>query len=51
MLFFHTLGMEEDEKGDWIVRFEQDDSDKLWLTEETLEILHNVMVVLNMAMD
>ncbi|KAL7541654.1 hypothetical protein ACHAXR_011107 [Thalassiosira sp. AJA248-18] len=51
MSFFHTLGMEEDEKGDWIVRFKQDDSGKLQLTEQTLELLPKVMNALNITMD
>jgi len=51
MSFFHTLGMEEDEKGDWVVRFEQDDSGKLRLTKQTLEILPKVMEAFNTTMD
>ncbi len=51
MSFFHTLGMEEDEKGDWIVRFEQDDSGKLRLTEETKEILPKVIRAFNTVLD
>ncbi|EED88668.1 predicted protein [Thalassiosira pseudonana CCMP1335] len=51
MSFFHTLGMEEDEKGDWVVRFEQDDSGKLRLTEQTKELLPKVMEAFNITMD
>jgi len=52
MSFFHTLGMEEDEEGDWVVRFEQDDaSGKLRLTERTKAILPRVMEAFNIAMD
>ncbi len=51
MSFFHTLGMEENESGDWIVRFEQDDSGKLRLTEETMEVLPKVMEAFNITMD
>lgn len=51
MSFFHTLGMEEDEKGDWVVRFEQDDSGKLRPTQQTLDILPKIMLAFNTAMD
>jgi len=51
MSFFHTLGMEEDEKGDWVVRFEQDDSGKLQLTQQTKDILPRVMEAFNITMD
>ncbi|KAL9184930.1 hypothetical protein ACHAXT_002707 [Thalassiosira profunda] len=51
MSFFHTLGMEEDDKGDWVVRFEQDDSGKLRLTERTNEIMPKVMEAFNVTMD
>eukprot|EP00970_Alexandrium_tamarense_P003780 scaffold610_cov175-Alexandrium_tamarense.AAC.2 len=51
MSFFHTLGMEEDEKGDWVVRFEQDDSGKLRLTEQTKELLPKIMEAFNITMD
>lgn len=51
MSFFHTLGMEEDEKGDWIVRFVQDDLGKLKLTKETMDILPTVMRAFNTTVD
>jgi len=52
MSFFHTLGMEEDAEGDWVVRFEQDDaSGKLRLTERTKELLPRVMEAFNITMD
>jgi hypothetical protein len=51
MSFFHTLGMEEDEDGNWIVRFEQDDTGKLRPTEQTVDILPKVMFAFNTAMD
>ncbi|KAL3765305.1 hypothetical protein ACHAW5_006090 [Stephanodiscus triporus] len=51
MSFFHTLGMDEDEDGNWIVRFEQDDAGKLRPTEQTMEILPKVMFAFNTAMD
>ena len=51
MSFFHTLGMEEDEEGNWIVRFEQDETGKLRPTEETMDILPKVMFAFNTAMD
>lgn len=51
MSFFHTLGMEEDEKGDWVVRFEQDDSGKLRCTKQTMEILPKVAEAFHTAMD
>lgn len=50
MSFFHTLGMEEDEHGDWVVRFVQD-SDKLRLTEETKELLPEVFRAFNITTD
>ena len=52
MSFFHTLGMEEDENGEWIVRFEQEDeSGRLRLTQQTLNILPKVMEAFNITMD
>ena len=51
MSFFHTLGMEEDEEGNWIVRFEQDETEKLRPTEQTMDILPKVMFAFNTAMD
>jgi hypothetical protein len=51
MSFFHTLGMEEDEEGNWIVRFEQDETGKLRPTEQTMDILPKVMFAFNTAMD
>jgi len=51
MSFFHTLGMEEDENGDWIVRFEQNDSGKLRLTQQTKEMLPTVMRAFNTTLD
>jgi len=51
MSFFHTLGMEEDDNGDWVVRFEQDDSGKLRLTQRTMDILPKVMEAFNITMD
>eukprot|EP00584_Thalassiosira_punctigera_P027168 CAMPEP_0172580340 /NCGR_PEP_ID=MMETSP1067-20121228/139706_1 /TAXON_ID=265564 ORGANISM="Thalassiosira punctigera, Strain Tpunct2005C2" /NCGR_SAMPLE_ID=MMETSP1067 /ASSEMBLY_ACC=CAM_ASM_000444 /LENGTH=890 /DNA_ID=CAMNT_0013373079 /DNA_START=75 /DNA_END=2747 /DNA_ORIENTATION=+ len=51
MSFLHTLGMEEDERGDWIVRFEQDDSGKLRLTEQTKELMPQVMEAFNTTVD
>jgi hypothetical protein len=51
MSFFHTLGMEEDEDGNWIVRFEQDDTGNLRPTEDTIEILPKAMFAFNTAMD
>lgn len=51
MSFFHTLGMEEDEEGNWIVRFDQDDTGKLRPTEQTMDILPKVMFAFNTAMD
>jgi hypothetical protein len=50
MSFFHTLGMEEDEHGDWVVRFVQESS-KLGLTEETKDKLPNVFHAFNTTMD
>jgi hypothetical protein len=50
MSFFHTLGMEEDEHGDWVVRFVQG-SGKLGLTEETKELLLKVHEAFNITMD
>ena len=50
MSFFHTLGMEEDDNGDWVVRFVQN-SNKLSLTEETKEILPKVFEAFNTATD
>ena len=52
MSFFHTLGMEEDDEGNWVVRFEQDEeSGKLRLTEQTKEVMHIVMGAFNVTMD
>ncbi|KAL7472015.1 hypothetical protein ACHAXS_012339 [Conticribra weissflogii] len=51
MSFFHALGMEEDEKGDWVVRFEQDESGKLRLTEKTKELLPKVIAAFNITVD
>jgi hypothetical protein len=48
--FFHTLGMEEDTNGDWVVRFEQD-ADILRLTPETQELLPSVCQTFNVVMD
>lgn len=42
--------MEEDENGDWVVRFVQD-SNKLCLTEDTKDLLHNVFEAFNTATD
>mmetsp|Transcript_17842 Transcript_17842/g.35768 ORF Transcript_17842/g.35768 Transcript_17842/m.35768 type:complete len:939 (+) Transcript_17842:184-3000(+) len=51
MSFFHALGMEEDEKGDWVVRFEQDENGKLRLTEKTKELLPKVISSFNITVD
>ncbi len=51
MSFFHALGMEEDEKGDWVVRFEQDESGKLRLTEKTKGLLPKVISSFNITVD
>eukprot|EP00804_Cyclotella_cryptica_P005561 CCRYP_003073-RB/>CCRYP_003073-RB protein AED:0.04 eAED:0.04 QI:258/1/1/1/1/0.8/5/212/865 len=50
MSFFHTLGMEEEPNGDWVVRFVQN-SDKLRLTEKTKELLPSVIEAFNIAID
>lgn len=50
MSFFHTLGMEEDDNGDWIVRFVQD-TDKLRLTKETRELLPRIFEAFNITVD
>ena len=54
MSYLHTLGMEEDKNGEWIVRFEQnenDDDDKLRLTKRTKELLPRVMKASDFTMD
>lgn len=51
MSFFHTLGMEEDETGDWVVRFEQDGSGKLRLTERTVEMQADALRAFNVTVD
>jgi len=52
MSFFHVLGMEEDENGKWIVRFEQDDDlGKLRLTKQTESLIPQVMHAFNTTMD
>ncbi len=51
MSFFHALGMEENEKGDWVVRFEQDESGKLRLTEKTKGLLPKVIAAFNITVD
>mmetsp|Transcript_7557 Transcript_7557/g.16245 ORF Transcript_7557/g.16245 Transcript_7557/m.16245 type:complete len:959 (-) Transcript_7557:151-3027(-) len=51
MSFFHALGMEEDEKGDWVVRFEQDENGKLRLTEKTKELLPKVISSFNITVN
>ena len=50
MSFFHTLGMEEEPNGEWVVRFVQN-SEKLRLTEKTKELLHGVIEAFNVAID
>ena len=52
MSFLHVLGMEEDENGKWIVRFEQDDDlGKLRLTKQTERLIPQVMHAFNTTMD
>mmetsp|Transcript_22556 Transcript_22556/g.45085 ORF Transcript_22556/g.45085 Transcript_22556/m.45085 type:complete len:955 (-) Transcript_22556:259-3123(-) len=51
MSFFHALGMEDDEKGDWVVRFEQDENGKLRLTDTTKELLPKVISSFNITVD
>ena len=50
MSFFHALGMEEDEKGDWVVRFDEN-GEKLQLTEQTKELLPKVVASFNVTVD
>ena len=49
--YSHTLGMEEDENGNWIFRFKQDYMGKLWPTKDTIDILPKAMFGFNTAMD
>jgi len=51
MSFFHALGMEDDEKGDWVVRFEQDENGKLRLTDTTKELLPKVISSFNITVN
>jgi len=52
MSFFHTLGMEEDETGDWVVRFEQDGSSgRLRPTERTVELQADAIRAFNVTVD
>ena len=51
MSFFHTLGMEEDETGDWVVRFEQDGSGRLRPTGRTVELLADALRAFNVTVD
>jgi hypothetical protein len=52
MSFLHVVGMEEDENGKWVVRFEQDDDlGKLRLTEQTERLIPQVMHAFNTTMD
>jgi hypothetical protein len=48
--FFHTLGMQEDENGDWIRRFVRQ-GDKLALTPETKELLEQAYNAFEVALD
>jgi len=50
MSFFHALGMEEDEKGDWVVRFEQAEG-KLRPTEATKKLFPQIVHSFNITVD
>jgi len=50
MSFFHALGMEEDEKGDWVVRFEQAGG-KLRPTAATKKLFPQIVHSFNITVD